>query len=192
MFRQTFFSGIASRRPGAREAGKAFELERRKEKKRGKGRKAKRNRDEERRGRGNAARRNHKLAFVIDGRRSGRSFAGRYLASISRRVIAVSRVTPKPLVTRFDVSSSAFVPPFFHRLSRFFFLDPLSRASRPRFALLHRNSPKPPNYTDHSPRLSLGTSRFRATSFPTRDFFSLLKTVYDVADRLTDRHAGNE
>lgn len=102
---------------------------------------------------GNAARRNHKLAFVIDGRGSGRSFAGRYLASISRRVIAVSRVTPKPLVTRFDVSSSAFVPPFFHRLSCFFFLNPLSRASRPRFALLRRNSPKRPNYTDHSPRL---------------------------------------
>lgn len=42
VFRQTFFSGIASR-PGARGAGKAFGLERAKEKKRGKRREAKRN-----------------------------------------------------------------------------------------------------------------------------------------------------
>lgn len=95
---------------------------------------------------GNAARRNHKLAFVIDGRGSGRSFAGRYLASISRRVIAVSRVTPKPLVTRFDVSSSAFVPPFFHRLSYFFFLNPFSRTTLPdhvsRYSIeIHRSDP---------------------------------------------------
>lgn len=120
---------------------------------------------------GNAARRNHKLAFVIDGGGSGRSFAGRYLASISRRVIAVSRVTPKPLVTRFDVSSSAFVPPFFRRLSYFFFLNSFSIE-------IHRSDPIT---SDH-----FSASRFRTTSVRTRDFFSFLNTVYDVADCLTD------
>ena len=137
---------------------------------------------------GNAARRNHKLAFVIDGRGSGRSFAGRYLASISRRVIAVSRVTPKPLVTRFDVSSSAFVPPFFHRLSYLFFLNPFSRTTLPdhvpRYSIeIHRSDPItrttlrvfPSERLDSVPRV-----------FRTRDFFSFLNTVYDVADCLTD------